>query len=85
MAITIDEIANFFPDYQLILSPACESCLNIPITVAGQVIGKLNCLNKIGYYTDEKVIAAESLKTVGAPAFLIAKSYKRVEDCAGVV
>lgn len=71
VANTIDEIAAVFGDYELIRSLGCESCINIPVVVAGQVIGTLNCLHEAGHYTPERVAAAESLKPAGATAFLL--------------
>jgi len=71
VANSIDEIAKVFPDYELIQSLGCESCLNLPIVVGGKVIGTLNCLHDAGHYTPERVSAAESLKKHGAMAFLV--------------
>lgn len=71
VANRIDEIAAVFGDYELIQSLGCESCINIPVVVAGQVIGTLNCLNEAGHFTPERVAAAESLKPAGATAFLL--------------
>lgn len=71
VANSIDEIAAVFPDYELIQSLGCESCVNIPVVVAGTVIGTLNCLHEAGYYTPAKVQAAENLKYPGAIAFLL--------------
>ncbi|MFK8078914.1 MAG: GAF domain-containing protein [Granulosicoccus sp.] len=78
VANSISEIADVFPDYELIQSLGCESCLNIPIVIGGQVEGTLNCLHVAGHYTHEKVVAAESLKLAGALTFLMARRYKRV-------
>jgi len=71
VANSIEEIAAVFPDYELIQSLGCESCLNLPIVVNGQVVGTLNCLHEAGHYTPERVAAAESLKLPGALAFLL--------------
>jgi GAF domain-containing protein len=72
VANTIDDIAAVFPDHELIQSLGCESCINIPIVVGGQVIGTLNCLHVAGHYTPERVAASETLKQPGAIAFLLA-------------
>ena len=72
VANSIDEISAVFPDFELIQSLGCESCLNLPIVVAGQVVGTLNCLDKAGHYTPERVAAAEALKHPGAMALLTA-------------
>lgn len=71
VANSIEEIAAVFPDYELIQSLGCESCLNLPIVVNGAVIGTLNCLHDAGHYTPERVHAAQTLKPAGAMAFLI--------------
>lgn len=66
------EIADVFPDHQLIQSLGCESCLNLPIVVNGQVLGTLNCLDKAGFFTPERVVLARSLQPAGALALLAA-------------
>lgn len=76
VANTIEEIATVFSDHALIQSLGCESCLNIPVIVNGQVIGTLNCLHEAGHFTPERVAAAESLKEPGALAILLALSLK---------
>lgn len=77
VANSIDEIAAVFPDYELIQSLGCESCLNLPIVVNGAVIGTLNCLHIAGHFTPERVKAAEALKQPGAIAFLLDNYIKR--------
>lgn len=72
VANSIDEIAAVFPDHALIRSLGCESCMNIPVVIAGQVRGTLNCLHEAGHYTPARVAAAEELKEAGALAFLMA-------------
>ena len=71
VANSIEEIADVFPDYELIQSLGCESCMNIPIVVAGTVLGTLNCLNVAGHFTPERIKASEGLKQAGAIAFLL--------------
>ena len=72
VANTVEEIAAVFPDHALIRSLGCDSCINIPVVIAGQVVGTLNCLHEAGHYTPERVAASEALKEPGALAFLIA-------------
>ncbi|MEM0906569.1 MAG: GAF domain-containing protein [Pseudomonadota bacterium] len=64
-------IADVFPDYALIQSLGCESCINIPVLVGGQVLGTLNCLHEAHHYTDGKIKASEALKLPGAAVFLL--------------
>ncbi|TDL75121.1 GAF domain-containing protein [Palleronia sediminis] len=71
VANSIEEIADVFPDWELIRSLGCESCMNVPVVIGGQVLGTLNCLHDAGHYTPERVAAAENLKLPGAAAFLL--------------
>ncbi len=77
VANRIEEIASVFPDHELIRSLGCESCLNLPVTIAGEVRGTLNCLHVAGHYTPERVEAAETLKPWAALALLLAESVRR--------
>ncbi|MZR14562.1 GAF domain-containing protein [Maritimibacter sp. DP07] len=77
VANSIEEIASVFPDYELIQSLGCESCMNVPVTIDGQVIGTLNCLHDAGYYTPERVEAANALKMPGAVAFLLNETHTK--------
>ena len=74
VANDIEAIAEVFFDHALIASLGCESAINIPVTVAGQVLGTINCLHAAGHYTPERVARAESLKLPGAATFLLTRS-----------
>lgn len=76
VANTIEEIADVFPDHELIQSLGCESCMNIPIVVGGVVLGTLNCLHVAGHFTPARIAAAEGLKEAGAIAFLLNENLK---------
>lgn len=69
---SIDHIAQHFPDHELIASLGCASCLNLPIAVAGQVLGTVNILGPAGHFTQARIAAAETLRLPAAAAFLIA-------------
>ncbi|MEM5471053.1 GAF domain-containing protein [Hoeflea sp. AS60] len=71
VANSIEEIAEVFPDHELILSLGYESCVNIPVVIGGNVIGTLNCLDVAGHYTPQRVADAELLKPHGAIALLL--------------
>jgi len=73
VANDIGEIADVFPDHELIRSLGCESCLNIPVVIGGAVLGTLNCLDVAGHYTPRRIEAAETLRSAGALAILIAE------------
>ena len=70
VANTHEEIAAVFPDAEQIRAAGCESCINIPVEVGGVVLGTLNLLHRAGYYTPERVTAAEALKLAGAVTLL---------------
>jgi GAF domain-containing protein len=72
VANTYEEIAAVFPDHALIASLGLESCLNVPVSIGGRVVGTLNCLSTAGHYTPDRIAAAESLRFPGAVAFLLA-------------
>jgi len=71
VANTIEDIADVFQDHALIKSLGCESVINVPIVVAGEVRGTINCLHEAGFYTPDRVQAAEALKLPGAVCLLL--------------
>jgi GAF domain-containing protein len=71
VANDIDAIAEVFSDHELIRSLGCESVINVPIIVGGDVLGTINCLHDAGFYTEERVDAAEALKLPGALCLLL--------------
>ena len=71
-ALTIEEIAVVFSDYELIRSLGCESALNLPVVVDNRVIGTVNLLHEKGYYTPARVEAAADLLPFATVAFLAA-------------
>ncbi|PIP00127.1 conserved hypothetical protein [uncultured Pleomorphomonas sp.] len=77
VANSIEDIAKVFGDYPLIRSLGCESVINVPIVVAGEVVGTINCLDVAGHYTEERVKAAEALKLPGALAMLLHDRIRR--------
>ncbi|MFP5077825.1 GAF domain-containing protein [Rhizobium sp. YIM 134829] len=77
VANTIEAIAEVFPDYELIDQLGCQSVINVPIVVGGTVIGTINCLHEAGFYTPERVAAAEALKLPGAVCMLLAERHAR--------
>ena len=71
VANTIGDIAKVFDDHPLILSLGCESVINVPIIVDGLVIGTINCLHEEGFYTEERVKAADQLKLPAAACMML--------------
>lgn len=77
VANDIEAIAAVFDDYLLIQSLGCESVINVPIVVYGEVIGTINCLHEAGFYTTDKVGAAETLRMPGAACLLLSECISR--------
>ncbi|MCR9137345.1 MAG: GAF domain-containing protein [Alphaproteobacteria bacterium] len=71
VANTIEGIAEVFFDHELIRSLGCESVINVPVVVAGKILGTINCLHEAGHYTPERVAASEDLKVPGAACFML--------------
>ncbi|MCJ8324199.1 MAG: GAF domain-containing protein [Rhizobiales bacterium] len=80
VANNIDAIANVFFDYELIKSLGCESVINIPIVVAGKVLGTINCLHQANHYSPNHVALSEQLKLLGVAAFLLNNSRSSLGD-----
>ena len=71
VANDIDGIAAVFSDHELIRSLGCESVINVPIVLDGEVAGTINCLDVAGHYTADRVAAAEALKLPGLVCLLL--------------
>ncbi|MCQ0970413.1 GAF domain-containing protein [Paracoccus sp. TK19116] len=71
VANSYDEIAAIFGDAEKLREVGCESCLCLPIVVKNKLLGTLNILHEEGYFTPERVAAAESL-TMPAAIILMA-------------
>ncbi len=83
VANSIAEIAEVFPDHELIRSLGCESCLNLPVVIAGRVRGTLNILHGAGHFTPERASAAEGLKPAAALAILLSQEIRREKSSGG--
>lgn len=59
VANTIAEIAEVFPDHELIASLGCGSVLNLPVILDGELVATINMLHAPHWYTPERVAAAE--------------------------
>lgn len=71
VANTIGDIAEVFDDHALIKSLGCESVINVPIILDGLVVGTINCLHEEGFYTEDRVKAADALKLPGMACMLL--------------
>ncbi len=71
VANDIEGIAKVFDDHQLIKSLGCESVINVPVVIGGNVVGTVNVLHEAGHFTPERIAAAETLKLPAAVCFLL--------------
>ncbi|OLP58885.1 hypothetical protein BJF93_22905 [Xaviernesmea oryzae] len=69
--LSIEEIAEVFFDWELIRSLGCESNVNVPVVVGGQVIGTINLLDAAGSYTAERLAPLPALMPYAIIAFLL--------------
>ena len=78
VANTIEDIAEVFGDHEQIKSLGCESVINVPIIVAGDVVGTINCLHDKGFYTEERVKAADALKLPGTVSVMLHEKMREI-------
>lgn len=71
VANDIDGIAEVFDDHQLIKSLGCESVINVPVVIGGEVVGTINLLHEAGHFGPGRIEAAEALKLPAAVCFLL--------------
>jgi GAF domain-containing protein len=69
VANRIEDIAEVFPDHALIASLGCGSVVNMPVLLAGRVLGTVNVLHEAGYYTAPRVAALQALTPQATAAF----------------
>lgn len=72
VANTLTEIATVFSDYETIGALGCGSVINIPVIVAGELLGTVNCLDVEHHYTQERVLRSQLLEIPAKLAFLAA-------------
>lgn len=69
VANTIEEIAEVFPDHELIAGLGCGSVVNVPIKLAGSILGTINLLDAAGHYNGARVEKITQLKPAATIAF----------------
>ena len=69
VANTIEDIAEVFPDHELIASLGCGSVINVPIKLSGVMMGTINLLHETGYYTDSRLVRTAKLRPAAMLAF----------------
>lgn len=66
VANTIADIAKVFADHELINSLGCQSVVNMPVILGGELVGTVNMLDVEGYYTPERVQTIRDVLSVPA-------------------
>jgi transcriptional regulator with GAF, ATPase, and Fis domain len=61
VAIDREALIRDYPDHEKILAMGCASLVNLPIVVAGEVIGQINLLHEQNFYSEQKIELAMSL------------------------
>jgi hypothetical protein len=72
IANTIEDIAKVFPDHETIRSLGCGSVINLPLEIAGEVVGTINLLDAEHYYTPLRIEQAALLSLPAKTAYLAA-------------
>lgn len=72
VANTIADIATVFSDHETIWALGCGSVVNIPVVIAGKLLGTVNCLDIEYHYTPERVVRSKLLAIPAKLAFLAA-------------
>ena len=68
---TANDIAATYPDHDVIDSLGCGSGMNLPIVLAGEVLGTLNIFNAARWFDEERIDRAHAmLALVYAPMLL---------------
>lgn len=73
VANTLEAIAGHFPDWELIGSLGCRSCINMPVFVRCKVLGTVNMLDVEDHFTPDRVALVEHLRIPAIAAFLAAR------------
>ena len=74
VANTIEEIAKVFPDHELIDALGCQSVVNLPVSLRGELVATVNMLHETGHYTPRRVdIATRHLSMPAKLAYLLGR------------
>lgn len=68
VANTPAAFARYFFDHALITSLGLGSCINIPVSLGGPVLGTVNLLAEAGHFTPARLAAYEALVETARPA-----------------
>lgn len=69
VANSISDIAQVFPDHELIARLGCGSVVNLPVKLASRFLGTVNMLHEPDYFTEERMGRLPMIKPAAALAF----------------
>ncbi|MGQ7845588.1 hypothetical protein ACUNV4_13980 [Granulosicoccus sp. 3-233] len=75
VANTLVEIAEVFPDHELIGSLGCGSVINLPVILGGKLVATVNMLDIEHHYTEERVAWVERQLRLPAVAAVLFEEY----------
>ena len=67
---TPDEVAAMLFDHETIARLGCGAALNMPVVVAGEVLGTVNLLDAAGHFTPQRLAAARALRVPAAAVMM---------------
>jgi GAF domain-containing protein len=79
VANTITEMEPHFPDHETIASLGCGSIVNLPIELAGAMVGTVNLLHEEQHFTPERVAVTKHLVLPAKAAYLATWYFQRSE------
>jgi hypothetical protein len=77
VANTIEAMKEHFPDHATIWSLGCGSIINLPMEIAGDMVGTVNLLHEEEFYTPERVANAQLLSLPAKTAYLASWYFAR--------
>lgn len=77
VANSLAEMSDHFYDRDTINALGCQSVVNLPIEVAGEMVGTVNLLHEAGYYTPERLGGVELLALPAKTAYLATFYFQR--------
>jgi hypothetical protein len=80
VANSLAEMSDHFFDRDVIESLGCASVVNLPIEVAGEMVGTVNLLDVEGFYTPERLGRTGLLALPGKTAYLASFYFQRSGD-----
>ena len=69
VANTIGQVAEVFPDHELIARLGCGSVVNLPVKLAGSIMGTVNLLDAEHHFTPKRVERVMALRPAAMIAF----------------